>query len=457
MIHYRAPSTLSTVRGAGLLSATFLVVLVGAALVLTRIYAQFDQASLLGRTIVAAQRLTDGVLQHQLDEETGLRGYAATGDRAFLEPYMAAHPSYESELGRLERVAKPLGSAKLDATIADIRDIHRKWEREIGRPLIGNPRGPGAVRLQALGKALTDRLRRDVARIDDLLQRRLDSARADSLARVRAAFIGGLLLIAVLASAAIVFVFSRAVLQRRVERSRETVETLQRAFLTDLEPLGGTRIGSVYWSATRGAAVGGDLFDSVRLDKSQGLVMIGDISGKGLDAAVNSAFVKYSIRALAHQRRDPAQVLAAFNELFLQTIDDPYLFVAVFVGLIDVAVLRFTYASAGLAGAFLRRDSEVSRLAVTGPIIGLSRGLPYEMGMVDLERGDQLVLVTDGLTEARDRKGAFLGLEGAAEWIRNCPAEPQACAERLAMGVRRRTRGSLHDDLALLVISVDGE
>jgi serine phosphatase RsbU (regulator of sigma subunit) len=241
----------------------------------------------------------------------------------------------------------------------------------------------------------------------------------------------------------------------RIDRERQIIETLQRAFRTGWDQLPRSRIGTAYISATRDASVGGDLFDIRRLDRDRGLLVVADVSGKGIEAAVNTAFVKYSIRTLALAHQDPAEILAAFNRMFLETIKDPGLFVVAFVGIFDARSLRLTYASAGHAGAFLRRDGHVQLLDVTGPIVGLDRAFVYETRTLDLEPRDLLVLATDGLTEARDRNGKVLDETGAMLLLEKTSTDPQACADELVSEVRRRSGGRITDDLALLVVEIE--
>ena len=110
-------------------------------------------------------------------------------------------------------------------------------------------------------------------------------------------------------------------------------------------------------------SVGGDLFDVRRLDENRGLVTIADISGKGIEAAVNTAFVKYSIRTLALSNADPAVILSAFNSAFLDTIKDPNLFVVAFVGILDARRRFEAQIGRGLkhqrSGKILRREAGI--------------------------------------------------------------------------------------------------
>jgi sigma-B regulation protein RsbU (phosphoserine phosphatase) len=275
--------------------------------------------------------------------------------------------------------------------------------------------------------------------------------------RIDQALLGGIGSIVVFGAISIAFVTARVQLQDEIDRERNIVETLQGAFRDDPDVLPGARIGTAYLSAERDGAVGGDLYDVRRLDERRGLVLIADVSGKGIPAAVNTAFVRYSIGALARQTDDPAVVLAEFNRMFLASVSDPNLFVVVFAGMLDGAGMTLRYASAGHSGAFLRRHGDVTQLAVTGPMIGLDATFAFESRTVALEAGDTIVLATDGLSEARDRDGAFLGDEGAMAFLAaSTETSPERLAGDLVAHVRGRSDGRLADDLALLVLAIDG-
>ncbi len=334
--------------------------------------------------------------------------------------------------------------------------LHHSWERNVALPLRDpNLSEQRRLDLETLGKTLDDQLRTTARGIDTLLTGSLSQAQVDLRHRIDETLRGAILAILCFGILGILFIGWGRRMLSRIDRERQIIETLQRAFRTGWDPLPRSRIGTAYISATRDASVGGDLFDIRRLGPDRGLLVVANVSGKGIEAAVNTAFVKYSIRTLALTHDDPAAILGAFNRLFLETIKDPSLFVVVFVGIFDARTLRLTYASAGHAGAFLRRHGSVRTLNVTGPIIGLDPSFTYETRTVDLAPRDLLVLATDGLTEARDRNGTALDETGAMRLLEKSPTDPQACADELVSEVRQRSGGRVTDDLALLVVEIE--
>ncbi len=184
-----------------------------------------------------------------------------------------------------------------------------------------------------------------------------------------------------------------------------------------------------------------------------GLLLIADVSGKGVDAAVLTAFIKFTIRGIALRRSDPASVLEEFNTAFPRTANDPSMFVSMFLGFLDTESLELEYASAGHDAIFVKHAGGVDQLDITGPVLGVMEE-PYSNRVRTMRDGDVLVLATDGLTEARDPHGEFLEAGGAMQWIAQSPSEPARLAAGLIERIRKREGNTLHDDIAILAIRV---
>jgi len=451
------PSFLSQrgVPGAALLGTLVLAIVVASILISLRIYTGLDSAARIERALVTAQQQLDDVVLIQLDQEAGLRGYVASGASFFLDDEATGHRRFSDAVEAFGRTTTDLGIREMQSSVAELRSLHATWEHDVAAPLRQHPRDRNALMRQTLGKVLTDQLRANTSRVHLLLEQRLERVQRELRRRIDEALAGGLAFVLVFSIIAFIFLSVRAKMVSVLNRERSIIDTLQTAFRTDLDALPGTRIGTAYTSADEDAAVGGDLFDVRRLDATHGLIVIADISGKGVEAAVNTAFVKYSIRTLALAERDPAAILDRFNRLFLNTVKDPNLFVVAFVGILDSERAVLTYASAGHSGAWQRRGRVVEPLEVTGPVVGLDASFGYQSRTLALADGDLIVLATDGLTEARTEAGEMLDGAGAALLVQAAPLDPQGCADSLISTVRRMGGGALHDDLALLAIAID--
>ncbi len=237
-----------------------------------------------------------------------------------------------------------------------------------------------------------------------------------------------------------------------------TIDGLQRALTGSLPQVPGLAIGSVVLSASPGLRVGGDIVDIFALDSRFALLLVADVSGKGVEAAAYTAFVKYTIRTLALESDgDPAVVVAKFNALYARTVADRETFVVLILGIIDSQTGDVRYASAGHEPAYLRRrDGHVTMLPPTGPIVGAAPYSVYGSDVVTLERGDALIWTTDGVTESRDRKRRLLGPDGLAKWIASAPRDVRAIADWLVTSLRARSAGSGSDDVAVLAVAYEG-
>ncbi|MDP9018013.1 MAG: SpoIIE family protein phosphatase [Candidatus Eremiobacteraeota bacterium] len=442
-------------RSAGTLTATailifsLIIAVSGAFSTRAEIRSSFDRQ----KSIQRAQLQLEELLKVQLDEETSVRGYAITGDASFLDPYNAAITKFLPLQKQLAAVLHDEQLQQGQAVLHEFDQVHEEWHRNVAVPLIQNPKAHSSIELEKRGKALIDQERSDATALEEMLAARNDvvgQQTQDEINRtlyVRAAWliIFGLL--------AILFNTYRARLNRELEQERTTTETLQRAFQSGFEPLPHCEIGSAYISATRNTAVGGDVFDVYRLSNELALVLIADVSGKGIDAAVITAFIKFTIRGIALRRRDPSAILAEFNTAFPRAVPNPYLFVSMLVGILDFEKMSFVYASGGHDSAYVRRrDGAVEQLQVTGPILGVMEE-PFATRTVRLESGDAVVLATDGMTEARDTKGVQLQ-EQALEFISRSTGTAQQIVDSLIRLLHERTRSELADDVAILCIKV---
>ena len=250
---------------------------------------------------------------------------------------------------------------------------------------------------------------------------------------------------------ALLFTFISARLRRRVEESRSLVENLQRAFISQRTELPNVRVGSVLISATEGERIGGDLFDVYRIDGRYGSFLVADVSGKGVAAAVDTVFIKYAIRTLLSEVKDPGDVLTRFSLLYSRNAESDDTFVILFLGIIDTETGEVRYASAGHEPAWLRSGKTVIPLSPTGPLVGVLSDTEYGTETIRLRPGDALFVSTDGLTESRDGRGRMLDAEGVRRWLEQTHDGAQGTADTIVKRLRRRSR-SIDDDLAILVV-----
>jgi serine phosphatase RsbU (regulator of sigma subunit) len=441
-------------RGAGTLTATailafaLLIAVTGAITTRKAISDSFAQQMQIERAQLTLERM----LRIQLDEENYARAYVITRDPSEVDSFRATSAQFDSERDTLAQLLHREGLADALGALEDYDMAHHDWHTQVADRMLRNP-GAQVRQLEKRGKTLIDS-QSDAAHFIGM---RLDARNREVLAHTQSQIDSTLyqrmVWLVLFALVAILLNGWRSRLTSALEDERLTTQTLQRAFRSEHVPLPNCRIGSAYGAASSHLAVGGDVFDVHRLSDRLGLVIIADVSGKGVDAAVLTAFIKFTIRGIALRRRDPGFILQEFNRAFPRTVENPYLFVSMFVGILDTWTLRLDYASAGHDIAFLRRGRHVEQLAVTGPVLGVMEE-PFDVKTVYLDDGDMVVLSTDGLTEARDTQGNFLQAEGAMKWIAEESGDPAQLASHLIERARKRSSNTMRDDVAVLAIAV---
>jgi sigma-B regulation protein RsbU (phosphoserine phosphatase) len=220
--------------------------------------------------------------------------------------------------------------------------------------------------------------------------------------------------------------------------------------------LPGVSVGSAVLSEVPGVD-GGDIVDVFELDSRFALLLVADVSGRGAQAAAQTAFIRYTIRTLALESEfDPAVVLAKFNAMYFRTVKDDEAFVVLILGILDSQTGDLRYASAGHEPAFIRRrGGRLSLLEPTGPIIGAAPFSAYGSDVVRLDSGDVMVWTTDGMTESRDRQRRLLGTDGLAAWIGAAAGDVHALTGSLLAALAKRSGNVKQDDVAVLAVAYD--
>ncbi len=413
---------------------------------------QLDAASNLQVRLANTRGDLDALFSTQLAEETALRGYVATRDPNFLEPDGPPNPRFDEEARALADRLQAEDIADGPRTIARIRSLHRDWEQNVALPLRRKPNLVDPY-LQASGKILTDAMRASSQSLRRALTAEGDKVQAKLKREIDTTVALSVGIVTVFAMVAFFFAAGRAQAVSRLAYEESLVDALQRTLRVGGTRLPCTKIGSAYASATREALIGGDVLDVWRAGPDRGWILVADVSGKGIEAARHSAFAQYALRALASESEDPGEIVGRFNRLFLETFDDPSVFVVVFLGGFDARTPLLRYASAGHGTAYVRRGSLVEQLPPTGTIVGLDIAQHYATATVPLAVGDVVLLATDGLSEARDGNGTLLGEERVAALFADGSGDPQTLCDRLVDAANAHS-GGVQDDLAVVALRV---
>ncbi len=241
---------------------------------------------------------------------------------------------------------------------------------------------------------------------------------------------------------------------RLYSSERDIANTLQEALLTIPKLIPGVQFGYLYHSATVTARVGGDFYDLFELEHDKVGITIGDVSGKGLEAAALASLVKNTIKAYAYENSSPAAIISKTNNLTIMESIPPS-FVTVFFGILDTVSGLLTYCSAGHPPAILKRETSVTaHIPSRSPIIGAFKDLVYENNEVVLRPGDVLILYTDGVIEAR-HKGDFFGEDRLINSIKALkPIRVNDIPKKIFSSVLKYAGGLLTDDIAIIAIGL---
>ncbi|ANU24302.1 PP2C family protein-serine/threonine phosphatase [Planococcus donghaensis] len=181
-------------------------------------------------------------------------------------------------------------------------------------------------------------------------------------------------------------------------------------------------------------------------------VAVADVIGKGLPAALCMSMIKFGMDSLSSSQALPKDVLSVINRIVEKSVDDS-MFVSMFYGNYDAKRARLTYGSAGHEPAILYRakDNEFTELNAKGLLLGVSPAAVYEEHTVDLEKGDLVIMMTDGVTEGRNEEG-FIEREVIYELIkRKKEQSAQAIVQYVYDELERMQNAHFQDDFTLVI------
>ncbi len=254
-----------------------------------------------------------------------------------------------------------------------------------------------------------------------------------------------------------VAVQTRAALEavRAQEREHRIASDLQDALQPRLpDTLPGLVMDSFTRPALDEASVGGDFFDVFPLDKELYAIVIGDVSGKGLAAAQQLALIRNSLRTTLYLYRAPAQAAASLNTIV--TAHDLLVgFVTAFVSVYDAATGQVTYCSCGHEPGLVRRAATgaVEEMETTGLPLGVAENADYGERAFTLNRGDTLLLYTDGISESGPSRRELLGTAGLTRLFASLPSHENIRSEaiQLVEAVSEQALGIFRDDVCMLL------
>ena len=245
---------------------------------------------------------------------------------------------------------------------------------------------------------------------------------------------------------------ARAVELARLHQDRRDLEgatQIQKSFL----PRGRPQVPGLsffdYYASAR--TIGGDYYDYVPLPGNRLAVCVGDVSGKGVSAALLMARLSAAARFSLASEADPSTAMRQLNLTLTQTHNDDR-FVTFVVALLDLDTFAMTLLNAGHPPPLRRRKKIVEELGLEE--VGLPLAVmdkPYDAVTLPLEPGDVVVLYTDGISEARNPRGEMYGSDRLVALLKNGPEDVTILGEAILADVRRFADSRpMSDDLTLV-------
>jgi sigma-B regulation protein RsbU (phosphoserine phosphatase) len=216
---------------------------------------------------------------------------------------------------------------------------------------------------------------------------------------------------------------------------------------------------SIFAALKPAREVGGDFYDFYFLDEERLCICIGDVSGKGVPAALFMAMAKTLIKSRADDDHSTASILTHTNDE-LSTDNASSMFVTIFIAIINIKTGQLLFTNAGHDPPFIKRiDGTLRKLDQRhGPVVGAIEGMAYKEDMDIMAPGDLLIIFTDGVTEAMDIEGQLFSVARYAEILSRTDANnPDSIVGNTLVAIENFTSGAEQsDDITILALKFHG-
>lgn len=241
--------------------------------------------------------------------------------------------------------------------------------------------------------------------------------------------------------------------KERLEKELDVARQIQMSMLPEQLPEVEAFTFGAHMQAAR--QVGGDFYDLFPLDEDHIAIVVGDVSDKGVPAALYMALTRSLVRAEALRRENPANTLQRVNSLLLD-MSSSEMFVTVLYGLLDLQSRRFAYARAGHELPILRRpDGSLPFIPhATGMLMGMFPDIPIDEGNLELLPGDTLLLLSDGATDDSNLFQQMFGHDRLTQALQTCSgSNAQAVCDCLLTSILAfQDNAPQFDDITLVTI-----
>jgi sigma-B regulation protein RsbU (phosphoserine phosphatase) len=278
----------------------------------------------------------------------------------------------------------------------------------------------------------------------------------DNLLSDRAFSHSDLRLLGLIANMAAVKVENARLLEEQIEKERldeqlNVAAKIQARLLPQSDPeIPGYEVRGLTRSCYE---IGGDYFDFIWRGERRLALVIADVSGKGVGAALLMAAFQSAVRTLAPGELDPAGMVNRLNQVLVEN-SPPEKFVTAFYGELDLDSHTLTYVNAGHNPPLVLEADGLRLLAPTGPVIGVIAQARFRAQTEQFRAGDLLVIYTDGITEGENVAGEELGIERLGEFFKDRGAQPVAeLTDAFNARLAEFTRGApVKDDCTMILL-----
>lgn len=404
-----------------------------------------------------AQNARDGVMKAYLETEADIRGFAATDDPYFAAQYNARYRSFGPLSTKLESSVRSLNIASGRELITRERVAYERWIRNVATIIVQHPRSPPRYLLRVVDPAYTAAIFHADSQLGVLLDDATMRSESDRQRFLRQILIASVSLVVLAGAILAALLYSRALAERRTlvqsalyAEERRVTGMLQLALTPERLPaIRGIALHAIYVPAGSERQVGGDWYEVFELLDGRIFLMIGDVAGHGLKAAVTMNRARQAILAAAVVEVEPAAILKRANRvLCAQSVG----MVTAACCLFDPKTMRLTYATAGHPPpVVVPLASAPYFLANGGAPLGVVDALELESFSATLGSGWMLMLYTDGLVEEQhDVMGGERLLLSATECHRSASDPSAAIFAAIISG------GQPRDDVAIVTMRIAG-
>jgi serine phosphatase RsbU (regulator of sigma subunit) len=447
----RLPARIALVVGAGAL-----LVALGVTLLLVNTVKLHHSADATGRSddyLVAVINLERLVV----DAETGVRGYVITGQPVFLQPTHAAQQGYGKAKAAVSRAASADGAFIAEARAFEhAGDAYMTGYLPKTLDLAAHDRPASQTYATTLaGKQFVDAVRARAAALEREVSAREATRQDTAKTEASQSIIEAILVLVLLTASTLLLgvflgylVLSR---ERARRRSEQTVEVLRQSLLpTSLPAIPGCDLAVRFHPAQEAELVGGDFYDAFAVSDGRWAIIVGDVCGKGAEAAAVTAMARWTLRSLASWSVGPDEALRFLNRAMLgEGLEGRFITVAYLLLTIGDGTARVSLACAGHPPPILVPSSGEPRvLPARGTLLGIWPDIRLQTTELALEHGDTIVLYTDGVSDP----GPGLEREPAEALHGHAPG---AGADELADAVERyatQPREPQRDDIAIFAL-----